>query len=104
MAPEHKFATLEEILPTAVKVVDSGIQSIKSARIYYAAMLILSVMMLLFTHNLELPSGLNVLLVALRVFLVMASAFAVWMAGVMDIKDKNSLQAARADINRLLSR
>ena len=102
MAPVLEKKTLESVLPEAIKAIDCGIQQIKSARFYYAAMLVLSVVLLLFTSALELPYGLNALIIALRVFPVMSSAFAIWMACVLDVKDKNSMLAVRSDMNRLL--
>ena len=104
MGPERKQPALEDCLPETLTVLEDGIRSIKSERIFYISVIVLGLMLLMFTHNMVLPFGMDWFLVLLRIALVLLAGASLWMMAVVDVQNENGLLAARININRLLNR
>jgi len=93
---------LERCLSDLIPVVDRGMKRVRSSQVFYAVALLLCLSALVFTSDLSVPYGLEVIVSIARVVLVVYAAFCAWMAGVLSHWELNVLMAAKKDANNTL--
>ena len=89
---------LEESLP----YFDKGIRKVKSDRMYFGIILILSTAGLVFCSDIVLPYGFDFILSLIRLMLVLVIAFSLWDVIVLSNKELSGLMAAQKDVRNVL--
>jgi len=102
MGTQCDSGELEKSLSDLLPIVDRGMKKVQSSQVFYAVTVLLCFTALIFTSNLSVPYGVNIIVYIARVILVVYAAFCMWMTAVLSNWELNGLMAAKKDANNTL--
>ena len=102
MSQPRDTAAVETHFTEALPFLERGVKKARADMFFYAAAAVLCIVALSFTADLEMPFGLNFVVVVIRVLLVLGLGYNGWMGVIMTNKEINCLTAAKKDINNLI--
>ena len=102
MTLPRETGEIEKYLTEAIPILDKGYKKVKAMQTFYAVVLVMCLVGLLFSCDLDLPLGLGYIVTLGRFAMGVGVGACIWMGVVMTNREMNGLLCARKDINNLL--
>ena len=103
MSPEPDMQSRNKYFQEAIPLLDKGMKKAKSDQIFFFVLSAVCAFLLALTGSAELPCGLWVLLILLRLLLTLTMGFSIWMSVVMVNAELSALMASKKDVINMLA-